>query len=166
MRQRGQHVEGLRGGRQRHLRTVLSRKALPFLLRPRGQAEFHDAGARCQRGKPDVVPVETREILLRHATRWPAHRPQARAFAGNAWCASRTIRTLIAAPPGNTAHPLNGRQSSQEKHAGLRVEEGAARIVLERRPRGIPSIRGVAQCRADERAPRRADPRARSLEGA
>jgi len=49
------------------------------------------------------------------------------------------------------------------EHSGLRIEEGTARVVLERMALIIQPVRGVRQRHRDERAPSRAYLRARTL---
>ena len=64
-------------------RDIFWRK-LPLPFRFRGLTELHGGGAGREHRKPDVVPVEAREIFPRHAARRPAHGAEPRAFVRRA----------------------------------------------------------------------------------
>src|SRR5678815_4973261 len=81
MRQGREHVQRLARRRHGHLGAILARDRGPLRVGLGAEAELHGGQSGREYRVPNVVPVEAREILFRHAARRPTYRAEARAFA-------------------------------------------------------------------------------------
>jgi len=67
-----------------HFGPVSLDKARPLSRRLGSLCQFHRFEARCQGGKPDVVPILCCEVCLGNTTRWPTDRSNTKTLSFDA----------------------------------------------------------------------------------